>query len=195
MKECLFELLARFLAWTPIVKFTWWFSKDKPYYHLDNYVKRYWCMPRWMLKKVYRTKENTSDYHLKGLTTFYYFEPKPWVPGLLQLRQHHYFGPDPSLLHHDHPADSRTFVQAGFMHDEVVENDYIIRYEVFGGLKRTAFRPAEQLHRLIKVFESHKSLSISGAKCITLWQRGKTRREWGFVDNDGKWIHNKEYLK
>jgi len=87
-------------------------------------------------------------------------------------------------------------VQAGVMFDELlIPGSIKYNYDALGGSKLTAYRPAEQLHRLIKVFESHESLSISGAKCITLWQRGKTRREWGFVDNDGKWIHNKEYLK
>lgn len=121
------------------------------------YMNRWWLMPRFMIGTDERGQPCVPD----------------WLP--FRVRLHHIVTEDYDRDLHDHPADYRTLLIAGwYIEQDVYGNER--RYEA--GSSRSA--RAETFHRITQV-------SPGGA--WTIFIMGKKRVEWGFMPNVFKVPH------
>lgn len=112
------------------------------------------------------------DFQLPGyLKRWYLWPPRPKSRWNIAL--HHILAPDPGPDLHDHAANSLSVCVWGFYRERFADGTARV---MFPG--RIAFRPAEELHQIIKVSEGG---------CWTIWIRGGHRRKWGFLTRQG-WV-------
>ena len=128
MKALFWKWLARFLARPLVTRWLVERAMRTPYFHLGAYMRRWWLMPRWVLKPDSR-----------GVLM-----PKPWVP--FAIRVHHILREDRDPYLHDHPWNWRTIILDGWYDEEDV---FGVKTIYIDGSTRSAL--AETLHRIDQV--------------------------------------------
>lgn len=117
------------------------------------------------------------DFELKNyLRRWYAFPARPKSRWNIAL--HHILAPDPGPDTHCHAAWSISIPIWRCYRERFQDGTARV---MFPG--RIAFRPAEQLHQIIKVSEGG---------CWTIWIRGGHRRVWGFMTSRG-WVPHWAY--
>lgn len=166
MIEFLWKLLAKFLVSNPKVTDALIHNaKNRPYFHLDGYMNRWWLTPNFLL---------TRDRHGN-------LYPYNWVPKILKCRVHHILTSDSDRHLHDHPFSNRSIVLRG----SYVETDIFF--------KDKTLSPGDTVKRNAETF--HKISSVTGGGVWTFWFMGRKKEEpWGFLV-DNKKIKYTEYLK
>ena len=106
---------------------------------------------------------------------------------------HRFDGPDPRPTLHDHPWDFVSLVLRGGYWERVpaTTDPAVVRLNVFSACAINRKR-AEDVHWITKLLRF---------PTWTLVFVGRRRREWGYLDRDGKWTrydqhpHNAEFLR
>jgi hypothetical protein len=163
LSDCMWRLAARLLSHPHVTAWLIRHCASRPYYHLDGYMDRWWLTPRFLL-----TRDQYGNLF-----------PYDWLPMIFKVRLHHIKRPDQDRHKHDHPADNRSIILRGMYEEQDVMN--------VGHIRRagdTVFRRAECFHRISYV-------PADGV--WTLWWRGDTVNEWGFLV-DGRKIGWRTYL-
>lgn len=96
------------------------------------------------------------------------------------LKIHKALMSDPANLH-DHPWNYISLILWGGYYEETK------------GGRRKWYRPLSLLIR--NANNPHRLIIPHNRYCISLILTFKRKREWGFVDSEGKWQHNKELIK
>ena len=152
MKQKNWQRLGRFIAAHP--KLVEWIIKNaqtKPYFDIDDYMKRWWLTPRFLL---------TRDRHGNLF-------PYEWVPQILKVRVQHILREDVDRHKHDHPSDNQSIILKGYY----VEEDVFDRVKtLYAG--QTVERRAETFHRIVEV---------PPEGVWTLWFLAEYRQKWGFL--------------
>ena len=118
-------------------------AQRTPFFHLGDYMHRWWLMPRFMLVR-----------RADGV-----YDRKPWVP--IAIRVHHIRRPDADPYLHDHPWPWRTFILRGHYAEEDVFGTLWMRFQ---GDTRAA--NAEVFHRIQSVSTGGVwTLFVMGRKC------------------------------
>jgi hypothetical protein len=163
--------------------------REKLWAWLAMFIVKHPFIIEWIIKNA----EKKPYFHLPGYQNRWWLTPRflltrdekghlvphRFCPEILQIRVHQYLRADIDRHKHDHPADNRSIVMLGYL-DEM---------DVFGRSNmrwagQTVYRRAECFHKIAHV----------SSNCWTLWMRGKTINEWGFLV-DGRKIIAKTYFE
>jgi hypothetical protein len=143
-------------------------AKQTPYFHLTDYMDRWWLMPRCLLTR-----------HPDG-----YLFPRSWLP--FSIRIHHIKRPDAGRDLHDHPFDYRTIILFGWY----VEED-VFGQHYFMGEGDTKSARAQTFHRIVDM--PKPGTSLEGGGVWTLFIMGRRINSWGFIVG-GRKVHWKKYV-
>lgn len=125
MTEFIFQVIARFIANHPkLIDWIIFAAKKNPYSNINDYMDRWWLMPRWLLT----LDENGNLF------------PKPWL--LFGVRIHHIKREDERVLH-DHPFDYRTIIMRGWYDEQDIFGQSHIR-----SAGQTIKARAQNFHRI-----------------------------------------------
>lgn len=166
-------------------------AKRTPYSHLYHgdgtvYMRRYWLMPRFMLKLVEQDCIDDGDEFAPG-----YYELKPWARRLFSFRLHQIVTQDYDPHFHDHPWSFVSLVlRGGYMEHRPVsiEPCFLSRderedhYPVWRGPGDIAMRRCVDRHRI----------SFVDKDTWTLVALGPKRHWWGFYTPAGK-VYYRDY--
>jgi hypothetical protein len=129
MRQRFWQWLARFITGHPaIVHWLIHRAFKTPYSHIDDYMGRWWLMPRCLL---------TKDEHGNLF-------PHAWLP--FSVRIHHIMRADNERDLHDHPFNYRTIILQGWYHEEDVFGQMHVRHQ-----GDTAAACAQTFHRIAEV--------------------------------------------
>ena len=151
MRNLIWKLLAKLAAWPPVTNWIIRNAQNKPYYHLNGYMDRWWLTPRILL-----TRDEFGNLF-----------PYSWVPMFLKVRVHHTKRADREDHKHDHPADNCSVVMRGWVDEMDVFNRSNLRTP-----GQIIFRRAHEFHKLV-------GTNVDGV--WTLWFMGKKINRWGFL--------------
>lgn len=126
-------------------------SNQKPYFHLEGYMDRWWLTPKFLL---------TKDEHGNLF-------PYDWVPMILKIRVHHILRADVGRCLHDHPCDNLSVILKGWYDEQDIFGRSNIR-----STGETVLRRAECFHKIV-------AMPQDGV--WTLWFMGRYRQRWGFL--------------
>jgi hypothetical protein len=131
-------------------------AQRTPYFHLPDYMDRWWLMPRWCLQTDKRGN----------------LFPKPWVP--FSIRIHYIRRADLGRDLHDHPADYRTVILKGYYLEYIQGCGF---HQRFTG--HTVAARAETYHRISKI-------SAGGVWTLFILGRRRNHWGFWVTDDDGK---------
>lgn len=164
MKNLIWQLLARLLAWPPIACWIVRRAKRTPYFHLDGYMHRWWLFNPY-----------DAEHHIAKYRWF------PW-----SIRVHHILRADSARHPHDHPWNARTIVLSGWYEEQrlyrwVVGDSTVPHIRRAGDTARLGF---DQYHHISQV---------SPGGVFTLFISGPKQGTWGFLV-DGVKVPWRRYL-
>ena len=165
MRARFWKMAARAIAASPrLVDWLIARAQRTPYFHIGDYMDRWWMMPRWAL-----TYERIDGRRV--------LVPRSWLP--FSIRIHHIKRADEGDALHDHPFNYRTIILRG----GYVEED------VFGFLRfmspgSTAAAHAQTFHRIA---------AVPREGVWTLFIMGPKANRWGFMIG-GRKVYYRDYL-
>jgi hypothetical protein len=125
VSEFIWKRIARFIAKRPrLVDWIIRRAQRNPYFHINDYMDRWWLLPRFCLG----VDENGNLF------------PKWWMP--FGIRIHHIKREDERVLH-DHPFDYRTIIMRGWYDEQD-----IFGYSNIRGAGQTVKARAQHFHRI-----------------------------------------------
>ena len=125
-------------------------------------------------KRIIYDRNNQEPY----LIRYYYLNLRPFT----RLVIHRFMRSDIDGLH-DHPWAFQNYILSGGYWEHTVEGKFW-REPGYSG-----FADANYLHRVELDHEKSNNEEI-----WTLFMMGPKEKEWGFIDEDNKWVHHQIYL-
>ncbi|MCD6006859.1 hypothetical protein [Halomonas sp. IOP_31] len=156
MRNLIWKILARLLAWPPIAQRLIARSQRTPYFAIvkDDLV----YMDRWWLFNPYNYETRQPKHH--------------WCP--ISIRVHHIQQPDDDRHLHDHPWNARTIILKGYYFEETPKQFKTLVKRGAGDTARIGFGQFHRIH------------TVSPGGVYTLFISGKHRGAWGFLVDGAK---------
>lgn len=174
MSERLWKAVAKVVSHKPIADWLIARSKRTPYFHLEDYMHRWWVFNPYGGKRDDPTADEFKRHEAKY----------PWLPS---IRIHHILRADIADHPHDHPWEGRTIILKGWY----TEQRHTIQPDGTTKFKSIRRRRGDTAH--IGFGEYHHISKVSKGGVYTLFFTWEYLGGWGFW-KDGKKVRWQDYV-